>query len=81
MDSNKVPEFTKGFIIFAIIVMMAMSVVLALLNLPTGMGLVIAILIGWNVRKFYFGPWQVFQTACLISLNNWLTKDKDNGEG
>jgi len=76
-EEPKAPEFTVGFIIFAFITVVIMSILLAMLNLPTGIGLIIAIYIGWNIRKFYFGPWQKIQVAILISLNNWLTKGKD----
>ncbi len=84
MGNIKGPEepkpqiFTVGFFIFALIVVFTTSVIITMLNLPYGLELVIYIYVGWNIRKFYFGSWQVIQTAALISLNNWLKKGKDD---
>ena len=73
-EEPEAPQFTVGFIIFAIIALVIISFIVSLMSLPYGLELVIYIYIGWNIRKFYFGSWQTIQTAALISLNNWLKK-------
>ncbi len=73
-EEPKAPQFTMGFIIFAIVVLFTISFIVSFMSLPYGLELVIFIYVGWNLRKFYFGPWQVIQTAALISLNKWLKK-------
>ena len=74
LEKPEPPQFTLGFVIFALIVIFILSIVITMLNLPYGLDLVIYFYVGWNVRKFYFGSWQTIQTAVLISLNNWLKK-------
>ena len=64
------PQFTLGFVIFTIIVLITLSTVVAMLSMPYGLELVIYFYVFWNIRKFYFGSWQTIQTAALISLNN-----------
>ena len=73
-EEPELPQLTVGFIIFAIIVLFSINFAMSFMLLPYGLELVIFIYIGWNIRRFYFGPWQVIQTAALISFNNWLKK-------
>lgn len=79
LKKPELPQFTLGFVIFSIIAVLLISFVVTTLGLPSFAKFIIYIYIGWNLRQFYFGRWQVFQAAALISFNNWLKKGKDDG--